>query len=750
MQNGVFYRFGKLIYTARYVILVSTAILVLVCLPFVPKAVSHLNDTGFIDHSSESAKADEFLKTHLNYHRNRFIAIFQAEKSFAKNPSLFSEINTAIKPIASRYPNAEIIYPNENKEQISADKRTAYAVIMLKNNKDLSEEKLRELIADIKKPPNLTLAIGGETVFISDTKKQTQNDLIIAEYIATPVAVITLLVVFASVIAALIPMLLDGICAVFILTILFLLGKFLSLSIFTLNIALLLGLCLSLDYALFIINRFREEMYQERNVVEALAVTLATAGKAVFFSGLAVLISLSGLLFFPINILFSVGLGGIIAVSVAVFVSVIVLPAILAIFKKRINLLSIRRTDGKSIIKNSRFWQWIVDRVVHRPWTYFISVLILLLLMGYPFLSVQFGISDYRILPNNLQSRQVFDLFESKFSENQLTPIIIVATSKKDDMLTKNNIGYLYELGDKIRRDKSVNRIDSIVNTSPQLSKQQYQQLYTIGKSNLNPELKKLLKLTTKDNFTVLTIVSKYPGDSPQTTALIKKLRTMNVKGLDLQVTGNPANTVDVLAKISHIFPYAFFWVIILTYVILLFLLRSLFLPIKAIIVNMLSLFASYGMLVFIIQEGHLARLLNFEAQGLIDISLLIIIFCALFGFSMDYEVFLLSRIKEHYEQTGDSIKSICYGIVHSSKIITSAAVIVILICFSFLSAHILLVKAFGLGIAIAIFIDAFLIRTLMVPAVMTLLGKWNWYLPKWLDNSLPKLSFNPKDKKQL
>jgi len=175
--------------------------------------------------------------------------------------------------------------------------------------------------------------------------------------------------------------------------------------------------------------------------------------------------------------------------------------------------------------------------------------------------------------------------------------------------------------------------------------------------------------------------------------------------------------------------------------------LRSLFLPIKAIIVNVLSLFASYGVLVFIIQDGHLSHLLHFQAQGLIDISLIIIIFCALFGFSMDYEVFLLSRIKERYEQTGNTNRSICYGIIHSSKIITSAAMIVIFICFSFIAADILMVKAFGLGIAIAIFIDAFLLRTLFVPAFMAILGKWNWYLPKWLDNILPRISFNPKDK---
>lgn len=748
MHKGFFYQFGKFIFVARYAIVLISAILLAICIPILPKAVANFNSTGFTDPQSQSGKADKFLETHLNYSQNRFIVIFQAKQSFAAHPELFDEIKNAFRDIKNLSMQTEIFYPDTNKEQLSADKHTAYVVVMVKNNHELSDEQLHEIFTAIKKPAHLTMIVGGQPVFMSDTKVQTQKDLIRAEYIATPVAVITLLIVFGSVVAALVPMLLDGFCATFILSILYLIGQHLSLSIFTLNIALLLGLCLSLDYALFIISRFRQEIVLEKNVIDALAVTLATAGKAVFFSGLAVLISLSALLLFPINILVSVGIGGIIAVSVAVLVSVIILPAILAILKKRINLFSISIFSKKDSLKERRFWQWLVKKVVHRPWTYFIFILAILLIMGLPFLSVQLGISDYHILPKNLKSREVFDLFETKFSENQIMPITVLATATHNNILTKNNIAYLYQLGNQLKHQPGVKSVNSIVNTNPQLTKQEYQMLYTQNKDRMPAELKQLLKVTTKNNFTVFTVVSKYPTNSKQNTELVNTLRKLKTPGLQIEVTGVPVNTDDVLAKIASIFPYAFLWVIVLTYLILLFLLRSIFLPIKAIIVNMLSLFASYGMLVFIIQQGHLASLLNFQAQGLIDISLLIIIFCALFGFSMDYEVFLLSRIKERYEQVEHNTLSIGYGIVHSSTIITSAAIIVILICFSFLSANILLVKAFGLGIAIAIFIDAFLIRTLMVPAIMQILGKWNWYLPNWIDRLLPKLSFNPKDKK--
>lgn len=195
----------------------------------------------------------------------------------------------------------------------------------------------------------------------------------------------------------------------------------------------------------------------------------------------------------------------------------------------------------------------------------------------------------------------------------------------------------------------------------------------------------------------------------------------------------------DVFHTIKTFFPYAILSIICFTYLILLVLLRALFLPLKAIVTTILSLCASYGVLAFIIQDGHFSQLLNFQPQGMLDISLLIIIFCALFGFSMDYEVFLLTRIKENYDKTKDTTQSIIFGVEQSSRIITSAAIIVLVICCSFMVADVLMVKAFGLGIAIAIFTDAFLIRSLLVPAAMVLMKDWNWYLPQWLDKIIPR-----------
>lgn len=744
--KGVFYYFGRFIYSARWLIIILFFLVFALCIPLLPKIASQFTDTGLMDPESQSAKTDTFLNDNLNYFNNRFIVVYQGKISF-NNETFIKEIRNSLSDLSEFPLRHKIIYPNGNNNQVSKDKRSAYAVILVKTNRKLSDQLLNQFKSLIKKPPHLTVLIGGEPIFQADIQTQTQRDLIRAEFIATPIAMITLLLVFGSLTAAFVPIILDAICALFILSTLYFLGQEVTLSIFTINIALLLGLCLSLDYALFIIGRFREELEAGHPVVEALAITQATAGKAIFFSGLAVLISLTALFLFPINILFSVGVGGVTAVAFAVLVSIVLLPAILAVLRKKINYLSIRFFRRKD--DSEGYWLWSLGKIIRHPWVFFIFCMMILGILSGPILNIKLGLSDFRILPRSLESRQVFDVLKEEFNENTVSPIIVVLERKSNgDFLTRKNIDSLYAFTKKLKKElPNIDEIKSIVNTTPQLSMMQYQQLYTAPKEYRDSSVKDLLLFTTDQNFSVMTVISKYPGISSQSQEVVNSIRvTKPPSGLTVKVTGETANIIDVMDKIHKVFPYALLWVIALTYLILLILLRSLLLPLKAIVMNILSLLASYGVLVYIFQEGYFAYLLNFDPQGLIDINLIVIIFCGLFGFSMDYEVFLLTRIKEFYEQTLNTNYSIRHGIAHSSKIITSAALVVILICFAFISADILMVKAFGLGIAVAIFVDAFLIRTILVPATMALMQKWCWYLPKWLNAILPPLSFNPTD----
>jgi RND superfamily putative drug exporter len=720
--------------------IVSIWIVIVLCgLPFLPHVMSPFQSMGFVDEQSESAKIDRELDKKFPNNKQLLI-IYHSKTILTADPAYIKAIKQSLSKMAYYPVKHHIIFPDMNPKQLSKDKHTAYVIVELDNKKTMTPTLLMQFKQAIKTPKNMTTTLGGEAIFIDSINQQTQRDLFHADIIAAPISIIILILVFGSLIAAIIPVILGAGCAIFILTILCALGHAMTLSIFTVNIALLLGLCLSLDYSLFIINRFREELKQNKSIPDAIATTLATAGRAIFFSGLAVFVSLSALFLFPINMLFSVAVGGITAVLIAVLIAIMVLPAVLGILETRINRLPIRLFK-KNYHASARIWHQIAATVVKRPLLFFLTAFMLLLLCGSPFLKVHFGVADEHILPKQSESRIFFNEYQAAFNEHELTPIIMVVKSRHGNILTSEHIKQLYDMATKIQKTKHVTEVNSIVTTVPRLTLNQYQRLYHVSQHHMTPATRILLRSTTSQPFSLITIVSDENAHSPTMKTLIQQLRQIHPgTGMTTTLTGVPVHNEEVLSRIAHVFPYALTWIIVLTYVILLVLLRSLFLPLKAIIMNMLSLCATYGVLVFIFQEGHFHQLLNFEPQGMLDISLLVIIFCALFGFSMDYEVFLLTRIHESYEKTKNNEQSIIFGIEHSSQIITSAAIIVIVTCGSFMVADVLMVKEFGLGIAVAIFVDAFLVRSIFVPATMALVKQWNWYLPKWLKN---KLTYN-------
>ncbi|MDP3706397.1 MAG: MMPL family transporter [Legionellaceae bacterium] len=743
MQSKRFFRLGKFVYRFRVAIIVFWILTIIAAVPFISDVISPFQSTGFVAEGSKSDVADDFMNKELGYGHNQFLIMYHSDTLLATESAFQRKVNYSLAALKNLPVEYDLILPKDNEKQISKDKHTAYVVILFKTNKTLSHELIDTFQSVIKKPKQMTMQLGGEPIFVEHINEQTQRDLFNADLIAVPVTIITLLLIFGTVVAALVPMCLGGSCALLILTTLYGLGHLFTLSIFTLNIALLLGLCLSLDYSLFIIYRFRDELNHDLPIEEIIAKTMATAGKAVFFSGVAVFISLSALLFFPINILFSIGVGGLVAVFVAVSVALTLLPAILGALGHKIDTWAVRSIAQQSNdpnVKNTKnLWYKIAYRVVKRPILFSLSTLLFLFILGYTVVNVKVGISDFHVLPDHSDNQQFFDTYKANFNEQELNPIQVIVTANKGNILSKQHIATLYRFVHKLQPNPLIDEVNSIVSIDKTLKKSQYQALYHLKKQDRDKNIQLLLNRTTRYHFTVIDVISNYPPDSKQTKELINELRNIKPgKGLTLQLTGMPVINMDVLDCIKHIIPYAAIWIITLTYLILMVLLRSLFLPFKAIFMNMLSLCASYGVLVFIFQEGHFHEFLHFKTQGMLDVSLIIIIFCALFGFSMDYEVFLLTRIHEAYNTTHDNEKSIIFGIVKSSRIITSAALIVIVLCGSFMIADVLMVKEFGLGVAVAIFVDAFAIRILLVPATMALVKEWNWYLPKWLDKKLP------------
>lgn len=738
LKKTISYRLGRVINRWRWPIIVIWVAVIACCIPYLPHVIDPFKTTGFVDTSSESAMAELYMNKKLGYdNKNQFLILYHSKTLLATQSQFLKKIKKSLSDLDNFPIKHEIIYPDDT-HQISKDKHTAYVVVILKTNKQLSDTLLNEFKNSIKKPAHMSVLFGGESLFVENVNKQTQTDLFRADFIAAPVAIITLIIVFGSVVAATLPIILGGGCALIILTTLYFLGHLFTLSIFTINIALLLGLCLCLDYSLFFINRFRDELKNGLSIEDAIATTQETAGKSIFFSGLAVFVSLSALFLFPVNILLSVAVGGLAAVFFAVLISTLLLPAILAVLKTKINFLSVCFFRNQN---RYSWWRMLAERVVHHPHWFFFPIIALLLIIAYPFLSVQFGLSDYRIFPEHSENRAFYDTYAKRFNIEELNPIILVVESPSSPILSRHNLAKIYDLVHKLKRNPSVKEVNGIISSDSDIKKDQYYTVYHMNKKLLDPHVKQLLATTTTKHMTVIHVVSKYPVDSEQTKELIHTLRHIKAgSGLKIQITGTAVSNIDVLHSIYCILPYAVLWVIVFSYLILLLLLRSIFLPLKAIVMTLLSLAAAYGALVFIFQQGYMSKILNFQPQDMLDISLLVIIFCALFGFSMDYEVFLLSRIKEAHKSTRDNNRSIIFGIEKSSRIITSAALIVIVICCSFLIADVLMVKAFGLGIAVAIFVDAFLIRSFLVPATMAIFKGWVWYLPKWLDRILPKL----------
>ena len=750
----MFYHLGRIATRFRWLIVGLWMVAIAVSLPFAPQASQVLHSGGFVSPDADSERALNLLvqKVHLNL--TIVQVIFTSENTSAGNvgsadsPQFIQESQQALARVRNWSEVSGVVSFTDNPRQISLDRHAAYVNILFKPDPDSASKLLPQLESRLQPVPNLKTTIGGGPVFYEDIQAVSERDLRRAEFLAIPFAIIALLLVFRSVVAAILPALVGGGAVAVSLALVFGLGQITTLSIFVLNITTLFGLGLGVDYSLFMVSRFREELAHGRNVEEAVAITVATAGRAVIFSGLTVSIGLAGLIFFRINFLRSVGMAGVMVVLLAVLAAITLLPASLSIIGTRINAFPVRlprlwrRTSGAATstlspspaapLANDHhgFWYQLSHVVMRYPLQVFVPVFILLIALGLPFLGVRFSAPDASILPPDVPSRAAFDLLAKRFNDRETTPILL-AVQTPGDVLTATNIRNLYNYVRRIQADPRVARVDSIVSADPRYTLEQYELVYTHPQQISDPYLSAFLKPSVSGNTTMILVISKYGMLDQRSQALVQTIRnTTPGNGITTLVDGSTAGDIDYVTSLYTDFPIAVVIVAITTYIVLLFLFRSLILPLKAILMNTLSILASYGALVVIFQNGFLHQLLGFTPLGFVEASGPILLFCSLFGLSMDYEVFLLSRIQESFWQTGDNTRAVALGLQRSGGIITSAAVIVIVVSSCFATADMILVKALGLGMALAVVIDATLVRGLLVPATMRLLGDLNWWLP--------------------
>jgi len=731
-----------------------------IALPFAPQASQVLHSGGFFSSDIESERAVNLLVQKLHIDLTVVQVIFTSQRYSADSPQFEQEAQQALANLRSWSEVSGMVSFTDNPRQISLDRHAAYMDVLLKSDPDSAPKLIPELEHRLLPVPDLKTSVGGGSVFYEDIQSVSERDLRRAEFLAFPLAVLALLLVFRSVVAALLPALVGGGAVVVSLALIFALGQITTLSIFVLNMTTLLGLGLGVDYSLFLVSRFREELAHGRSVEDAVIFSVATAGRAVTFSGLTVSIGLVGLTFFRVNMMRSVGLGGLLVVTLAVLAAITLLPAVLTIIGTKVNAFPVRiprlwkrdtrprnvgaSESGGSTLVPTRgtttyqlstdpqqgFWYRLSQVVMRYPLQVFVPVLLLLVALGLPFLGVRFSAPDASILPPDVPSRAAFDLLKQRFDIRETTPILL-AVQTQGNALTPDNIRKLYYYVQRIEADPRVERVDSLVSADPHFTLAQYELLYTHPQLITDPYLSTFVKSWVSGNTTMIWVISKYPMLDLHSQALVLTIRnTPPGGGITTLVDGSTALDLDYVNTLYTDFPIAVLIVALTTYVVLLLLFRSLVLPLKAILMNTLSILASYGALVVIFQNGFLHQLLGFTPLGFVEASGPILLFCALFGLSMDYEVFLLSRVQEAFWQTGDNTRAVALGLQRSGRIITSAAIIVIVVSLCFATADMILVKALGLGMALAVLLDATLVRGLLVPATMRLLGNLNWWLP--------------------
>ncbi len=742
------FNYGRMIYRLRWVVIALWAVGLAVSLPFAAQLTSKLTGGGYSMSNSESANVSNILVDRLHAPPSTLLVAFHSDSVVVTDPAYQAQVS-AIADKFRDYPHVTSV----TDAGPGKDGKTTYLAV----NFDKSNDYVEQQIPDITKMlpsgsdagPAAVYLTGSPAIYAEFTSI-TQHDAERAEMYALPVALLVLLIVFGSLLAALTPLTLALVAVPVAMAIIYPIAAHTEMSVFVLNIATIVGLGISIDYSLFMTRRFREELGSGRSVQDAVAWTVSTAGEAILFSGLTVIIGFAGMLLIGILFMTSIGLGGMCVVAVAVLAALTLLPALLSVLGHRVNALRVPLI-GKLVARRSHeidangeqrgFWHGWALAVMRRPVLIIIGVCALLVVLGWPILSINIGTPTSSSLPQSASSRTGIELINAQFPNTNENPVYIIATTPDgSSMLTEGNLAKLDSLSHWLAGRAHVTSVTSLT-MLPQTASaggqaiptQQLIALYSSGAYAQNQALAQLVGSTTDQDITLITVNTNAPVDSAEGKALIDDLRGHygeGAEGLTIQVGGFQAISLDFNSFLYGNFPKAIAFILGATFILLLLMFRSVLLPLKAVVMNVLSVSAAYGVLVFIFQEGHFSNLLGFTSNGFIDSTVPILLFCILFGLSMDYEVFLLSRIREEWLRTHNNRYAVARGLEKTGGVITNAALLFIIVAGSFIFTGIVIMKETGLGMTLAVLIDATIIRTLLVPATMRLLGRWNWWLP--------------------
>ncbi|HWZ65473.1 MAG TPA: MMPL family transporter [Patescibacteria group bacterium] len=731
----MFTKLGNLINRHSGKVLISSIIFIIFAGWYGFGVFPKLSKGDLADRNSESSSVVSDVRANFSKGVAGVVVLFRAhDGQTVDSPEFKQEVNRLLDKVKPDITSAASYYSTGSKQFVSSDLKSTYAALVVPGTENQQVDKVA-VLREALKSNVLDVSVGGQAAVNADVSKQINKDLSKAEAVSFSFLAILLVIVFRSAIAALLPLFLGGFAIVGAFFVTRLLTNFTTISQYSINIITLLGLGLAIDYSLFMVSRFREELHASRDASQAIKRTMETAGHTVFFSGLTVIASLLCLQVFPVDFLRSMSWGGAAAVFVALIAAMLVLPAILRLLGIRIDALSFgnaRRNarafkEGHTLKEQQSIWYKTGKLVMRFRWVSIVVSIFILLAAGLPFLSAHFSTPDYRGLPSGSESRLVSEKLMSDFNDTG-APIRMLYTTP--DSITKPaQIAALYDFVQNIHRLPHVTGTSSIIDLHGAVSVRQYQAIYAM------PNLRTQEELSQRVNGNTTLIDVKYKGnlDAPEIQQLVEQLRSLPTpSGVQVKTGGGPAILHDLLATLKHYIPYGLLALGTALFLLLFLLSRSFIIPLQAIVLSILSLGAAFGALVWVFQDGHWANVFDLTPTGSIDATMPVLIFAIAFGLSVDYSVFLYSRIKEQYDSNGgDNKDAVLTGLQKTGSIITSAAALLFVVVSAFATGRIPLMQQIGVGLALTVLIDAFIIRMVLVPALMSILGRANWWAPK-------------------
>ncbi len=706
-------RWGRFTHRHRWRILIVSLVAITAAGIFGPAVFGAVNSAGgFQVPGSESDRAATVLEHDLPGVRADVVVLYTAENMTVDDPAYRDAVTQSLDGLPADSVAGSVDYWTMREQAAAAaggqssgedpaagllshDRRSTYAAVEIVGDDEQARVDAFEAIEDeLHDVRGVTAQVGGPVATQSATAKQTQEDVSLAESLSMPLLLVLLLIVFTTLAAALVPLVVAGMATLGSFAVLYLVTLGTDVSIFAITITTILSMILAVDYGLFLVSRYREELSAGRSGADALGATMATAGRTVAVSGVILMVSLAGLLLFPQMFLRSMGLGGIATVLVALVGALVVLPALLAVLGPRVDSLRVlpRRRLREAGAKPGA-WRRLANGVMRRPVAFLAGPLVVLLALSVPVLDLVAGGVDERVLAEGAQTRQVAEQLTEEFPANVTAPIDVVVSGAS----ATETGGYIDDLA----------KVPGA--TGAQL----------VGSSGETVHI---------------TVGYSLDWQSSEARELVADVRAVPPPdGAEVLVGGRTADLADQFEALTDALPWAGLLLFAVTFVMLFVSFGSVVLPVKAIVMNLLSVATSFGVLVWIFQDGHLSDLLGFTPTGTLDPSSLVLILVLLFGLSMDYEVFLLSRVREQYEAGGDTAEAVGHGLQRTGGIITAAALLLLVVVGAFSFSGITFIKMIGIGMLVAITVDVLVIRLLMVPAALKLLGPAAWWSPRVL-----------------